>query len=110
MLECISFTNIGKAVMKKYSNKEIGEAKRQLVLDLVECIKEMSRKLMDGSPYVNTEVVQSLTSYAQIRAIDLTREGIDWRNHTVRSKHFKGKLGDLYDKFAPYQSKSLKTV
>jgi hypothetical protein len=76
-----------------YTAREIGEAKRELVLDLLECRKDPS-------------VTPCLVSSAQVKAIRLTQAGVDWRKHTVRSKLYKGTLGSLYDEFKPYQSSS----
>jgi hypothetical protein len=45
--------------------------------------------------------------WSQCAAIRLTKAGVNWRNHTVRSKKFKGKLGEFFDEFKPYQSSAL---
>jgi len=76
----------------QYTAREVGDAKRELVLDLVECLKDPS-------------VIPTLVYSAQRRAIRLTHAGIEWRKHRVRSKLYKGPLGALYDEFKPYQSK-----
>ena len=39
-----------------------------------------------------------MVSSAKVRANILTQRGINWREHQVRSKRFKGKLGELYDR------------
>lgn len=75
----------------KYSAREIGVAKRELVLDLIECRKDPS-------------AISILVVSAQMRAIRLTQAGVDWRKHRVRSKLYKGQLGALYDEFRPHQS------
>lgn len=47
---------------------------------------------------------------AQYKAIRLTDSGIDWRNHVVQSKEYRGTLGQLFDEFRVYWHEGLRWV
>ena len=80
----------------EYTPVEIGQAKRDLVLDLLEF-----KKIIQSEGRVSTTMMMA----AQMGAIRLTQAGVDWRNHKVRSRSYKGLLGVLYDEFKQYHHK-----
>jgi len=71
-------------------------AKRELVLDLVECIKMRNENDIEG--------LKSFVPYTQRRANLISHIDPNWRNHKVRAKCYTGFLGDLYDSFSEYHS------
>jgi len=86
----------------EWEAKAMALAKRDLVLDLLEC-----RKFLAAGDKDNLKV---MVAYCQLRALQLKAAGVNWRLHRVRSKQYKGYLGALFNEFIPYQSKTMKAV
>lgn len=80
-----------------------GEAvvKRNVVLDLLAC--------EEAAKAGNRESAVSFAVYACIGACRLTDAGVNWE-HRVRSKHYRGKLGELYDRTKPYRPTNMREV
>ena len=79
---------------------DLGYAKMQLVLDLVECKKMKANNDIEG--------LQRMVPIAQFRAITLANFDSNWREHNVRSKKYVEKLGILFDEFSSYHNSELK--
>lgn len=47
---------------------------------------------------------QFMLDSVRMRASRLAQRGVDWREHRVRSKRYRGKLGDLYDSVKKFSS------
>ena len=73
---------------------ELSIAKRELVLNLVYCLKHEN----------DIQTLERMVPYTQYRAINIFRVDKNWRKHKVRSKVYRGLLGDLYDRFSKYHS------
>jgi len=75
---------------------DLSLAKRELVLDLVCCIRLANENNIRG--------LISFVPITQHRAITILQFDKNWRKHKVRSKSYKGSLGDLFDRFSEYHS------
>ena len=78
------------------------QVKRDLVLDLL----TIERAVADN----DMRLAECMGSSAVVRACHLTDAGVNWREHKVRSKRYRGKLGILYDRTKLYHPKGMREV